>query len=150
MAYIEIADLKTHLYAENVDEITREDDSIISAAIATALGEAKSKLSRFNLDKLFNPDATGFVNDVNLKHKVKDMACYHLLTLCNVNIDYEIRKERYEFALKWLSDVRDGKEDPDGWPYKDDDEDTDYPEGSALSMYSGTPRRNHIPYSSTE
>lgn len=142
MPYLVKEDLNTHLYNENVDEVTRGDDAIADNAINTAIGEAKSKLSRFNLTKLFDPDAAGFVDDVNLKNKVKDMACYHLITLCNSNIDYEVKKERYEFAIKWLSDVRDGYEDPDGWPYKDDDTDTDYPEGGRVSMTSGTPRRN--------
>lgn len=142
MPYLVKEDLNTHLYGENVNEITRGDDAIAENAIATAIAEAKSKLSRFNLDALFNPDAANYVTDVNLMNKVKDMACYHLITLCNSNVDYDVKKERYEFAIKWLNDVRDGKEDPDGWVYKTDDDDTDYPEGSSVSMYTTDPRRN--------
>ena len=150
MPYLVKDELNTHLYGENVDEVTRGDDTIATNAIDTAIAEAKSKLSRFNLNKLFDPAYTGYVADVNLKNKVKDMACYHLITLCNSNIDYEVKKERYEFALQWLKDVRDGKEDPDGWPYKDDDADTDYPEGNVTSMYTNPPRRNHIPTRNNE
>ena len=142
MAYLTKEDLSSHLYGENINEITRGNDDIITNAIDSAVAEAKSKLSRFNLTKLFDPNANGFVADINLKNKVKDIACYNLVTLANPNIAYDVLLQRYKDAISWLKDVRDGNEDPENWPYKDDDSNTDYPEGSAVSMYSNIPRRN--------
>lgn len=144
MAYIEIADLKTHLYAEIIDEITREDDTIITNAINTAIAEAKSYLNSYSLTKLFDPDDDDFVTDANLKNKVKDLVCWHLIGLANPNINYELTQDRYEKALRWFEFIMKGQIDPDGWPAATDDEDTDRTEGSGVSLSTNTKRSNHL------
>lgn len=143
MPYLVKADLASHSYIENIDEITRDDDTLITKAIDAAVSMVKGYLSRFNRTKLFDSTATGFVADENLKSKAKDIACFNLLTLCNVNINYEVFDNLNKLAISWLKDVQSGKVDPEGWPYKDDDTETDYPEGNTVSMITNTKRSNH-------
>lgn len=143
MPYLIPADLSTHLYGENVTEITRGDNTVSTRAIDAAVAEAKSYLTRYDLTKLFDPAAIGYVADVNLQNKVKDLACWHLVKLSNPNINLELFRTGYEDAIKWLEKVQSGKADPAGWPYKDDDANTDYPEGGTVSMITNTKRSNH-------
>lgn len=144
MPYLAKADLKTHLYGENVEEITREDDTIVEEAIAAGIAEAKSYLSKYDLDKLFDPDATGYVADVNLKNKVKDLVVWHLVSLANPNIQYDVARDRYEDAIKWFTNVMKGQADPAGWPYPADDDDTAVNENGTVTYVSNTKRNNQF------
>lgn len=143
MAYLVPAEFKTHVYAEIVTEITRGDATIADSAIAEAIKMTKGYLSRFDLNKLFNDAAVGFVTDENLKAMVKDIAIWRMIRLSNPNLSIEIARTNFEDAIKWLKDVQKGDADPEGWPYKADDAATGYPEGSAVSMTSNTARNNH-------
>lgn len=136
MAYLVKADLFSHLYPEIIEEITRADDTKVTTAISGAVAEAKSYLSKYDLTLLF---ADGFT-DENLKYKVKDMACWHLIKLCNPNIDVAMFRTAYEDAIKYFDKVIKGLIDPDGWPYKPNDPVTPFPEGSSVT-YSSTPRK---------
>lgn len=139
MLYLTKADLASHIYVENIDEITRNSDDLVTDAIDSAIAKAKGYLSRFDRTKLFD----GTVVDVNLKRVIKDMAAFNLITLANVSLNYDVLKDLNEDAISWLKDVQSGKSDPEGWIYKEDDADTDYPEGSTVSMKSNTKRSNH-------
>lgn len=143
MAYLVKADFTTHLYSELIDEITRSTDAILTEAIAEAILLAKGYLSRFNRTKLFDDGATGFVDDAQLKSVVKDLTLYKLIRLANPNLLTDEIRIRYEDAIAWLKDVQKGTVDPEGWPYVDDDEDTDREEGSAISYTSNEKRGNH-------
>lgn len=143
MAYIELTDLKSHLRAEIIDKITREDDEIPETAIIAAIAEAKSYLGKYNLTKLFDETATGFVNDINLKMKVKDLACWHLVKLANPNINMATFRSAYEDAIDWLKLIQKGQTDPDGWPYKTDDADTAREEGQGFFSTSNEKKRHH-------
>lgn len=143
MAYLVKADFTTHLYSELIDEITRSTDAILTEAIAEAILLAKGYLSRFNRTKLFDDGATGFVDDAQLKSVVKDLTLYKLIRLANPNLLTDEIRIRYEDAIAWLKDVQKGTVDHEGWPYVDDDEDTDREEGSAISYTSNEKRGNH-------
>jgi len=138
------ADLKTHIPISTVDKITGADDTIVTAALNTSFSEAKSYLSRFNLTKLFDSTATGYVADVNLQSKIKDLTCWHLIQRANANIDMQLFKENYDDAITWLKDVSRGLADPAGWPLADDDPDTEWPEDSTLHYNSNDKRTNHF------
>lgn len=144
MAYLLPEDLKTHIYSENADEITRDDDEIIIICIDAAVAEAKAYLSRFDLIKLFGTDliAPVFI-DANLKNKVKDIAVWQLVCLANPNIKMEVARTRYEDAIKWLTMVQSGKADP-GFPVPTDDEDTDFNESAGVQWDSNPKRENHF------
>lgn len=142
MAYLIKDDLKTHMHQEILNAISRDDDTIITTQIDTAIAEAKSYCSRFDLDKLFDDGNADFVDDPNLLDKVKDIACWKILKLSNPNVNIELFRMNYEDAIAWLKLVQSGKADPD-WPVPSDDEDTDRVEGSEVQWESNTKRTNH-------
>lgn len=143
MAYIELNDLKTHIRAEIIDKISREDDEIPETAITAAIAEAKSYLGKYNLTKLFDETDSGFINDVNLKMKVKDLACWHLIKLGNPNINMATFRTAYEDAIEWLKLIQKGQTDPDGWTYKTDDADTTRVEGQGFHSSSNAKKTHH-------
>lgn len=107
-------DFKTHMYAELIGAIGRNDQTILPQAIKAAEGEAEGYLSRFDTDTLFA--AVGEERDPTLLMYVKDMAAWHFITLANPNTDLEFRKTRYEDAVRWLKGIQSGKIVPKGWP----------------------------------
>lgn len=143
MAYLVKADFNTHMYSELINEVTRNTDAVLTEVISEAIVMVKGYLSRFNKTKLFDPDATGYVNDSHLKSIVKDISVYKLIRLANPNMLADEMRIRYEDAVSWLKDVQKGVVDPDGWPYKDDDTATDFPEGNTVSYVSNVKRNNH-------
>lgn len=144
MPYLVKADIVTLIYGENIDEITRGDDTIVTRAISAGIGEAKSYLSRFDLPKLFDPTATGYFADENLLNKVKACVAWQLVLLSNPNINLTLIRTNYEDATKWLKEVRGGTADPEGWPYKPDNTATGHVEGSSIEARSNTKRENHF------
>ena len=143
MPYLQIEDLKTHIYPENADEISREDDEIIEKAIAAAIDEAKGYMSRFDLLKIFGDDDTEpVVSNENLKNKVKDLVVWTLVKLGNPNIKIDMARTCYEDAIKWFERVATGKFNP-GLPMPVDDDTTDYDESGSIQWDSETKRNNH-------
>lgn len=136
------------MYAEVIAEITRSNDAIINKAITVAVSEAKSYLSRFDLLQIFgDADTEPTVEEDQLavlKDFVKDIACWKLTKLCNANINLELAKTSYDDAIKWLTKVQRGDADPEGWPYKADDPDTDVNENAAVQWSSNPKRTQHF------
>jgi len=104
-------ELKTHLYGENVDAITRDDDTIVTAAVDGAISEAKGYLGDYNTDTIFG--ATGTNRNALLLIFVKDIAVWHLINLSNPGIDFDLRQKRYDAAIAWLKGVQKGNITPD-------------------------------------
>jgi phage gp36-like protein len=119
------------------EEIQNVD--IVAEAITAAISEVKGYLSRYDRTKLFD----GTVTDVNLKNKVKNIVCWHLIILANPNIDVAMFRTAYEDAIAWLRDIQKGIVDPEGWVYKADDSATDYNENTSVKLYSNDKRTNH-------
>lgn len=143
MAYLTLDMLKTHMRAEIIDKISREDDEIPETAITAAIAEAKSYLGKYNLTKLFDDADTEFIGDPNLLMKVKDLACYHLVKLANPNVNYQVFRTAYEDAIIWFQNIMKGQMDPDGWIYKTDDADTTRAEGQGFYSTSNTKKTHH-------
>lgn len=143
MAYLVQADLKTHIYSELITEIQRSDTDITATAINEAIAMAKGYLSRFNITKLFDDGNVSFVDDKQLLSVVKDITVYKLIKLSNPNLMVDEMRIRFEEAIAWLKDVQRGVVDPPGWPYKDDDADTDTDEAAAIQYLSNDKRSNH-------
>lgn len=146
--YLEKGDLTTHLYPEIIETIARADDSLVNQCINIAVDEAKSYLMRFDLKKLFGyqqgEDWTEpAVEDHNLKAKVKDLVCWHLVKLANPNISMELMRTGYEDAIKFFENIKKGQLFPDGWPLKEDDPDTTMGEGNRIYANGNAKRRNH-------
>lgn len=111
MAFLTPNELKTHLYAENVDVITQNDDTILTAAIDAAVQEAKGYLGGYDVNAVFA--ATGEDRNSLLLIFVKDIAVWHFVNLCNAGTDLSLRQDRYERAIDWLKAVQKGNVTPD-------------------------------------
>lgn len=118
MAYLTVDEIKSYLYEENVDVITRNDDTIVEAAIDAAMAEAKGYLGAYDVTAVFG--ATGTQRNQLLLIMVKDITAWHIMKLSNAGIHYEYRKQVYERAIKYLQDVQKGNITPD-FPVLNDD-----------------------------
>jgi hypothetical protein len=143
MPYLNPQDLETHLYPELMKEICRGNGGLIQTAINTAVQEAKLFLGRFDTLQLFGDDYTPpTVQDPYLQNLVKDLACWHLLRLSNVNTDLQLFRNAYQDALGTLKEILNGTLQPKGWPYAIDPEDRkDVNEG--VSWNSNPKRHNY-------
>ncbi len=139
--YLEIEELKTHAYSEEINAIIREDDTIAFACIDMAIELAKSKLMRhYDVEAVFS--AKGRNRNPLVLNIVKDIAIWNLIGLANPSIDYEDKKFRYEQAVDWLTAVYNGM--PTTLPKLQENTDEDISTGSSFSYHSNTPRTNHF------
>lgn len=118
------ADLETHIYEETLNEIARDNDDIINEAIATGIEEVKMYLSKYDLVQMFGDEAEGVsatFSNKYLKSLVKTVVIWNLMTLANINIDYEAKRTLYKDAIEALKMIQAGKSDP-RWPYLDTSE----------------------------
>ena len=104
-------EMKTHLHQEDVDAISRGDDTLMTAAIDTAMQEAKGYLSKYDKAVIF--ETTGTERNALLLTFLKDIAAWHFLVICNAGSDYKIRQDRYDRAVSWLKAVQRGDISPD-------------------------------------
>jgi hypothetical protein len=142
--YITQSDLSTHIYAEVINEITRTDSTIVTKAINTAIQETKMYLDRYDLAALFGTDiAAPTVTDEYLKSIVKDITCWHLIRLANVNVDYNAYRNNYYDAINALKTIMNGGANPQGWPYKDISSET-LTNGDAITWTSHPKRENYF------
>ena len=111
MSFITPEELKTHMCKENVDVISRDDDTILEAAIDGAVQEAKGYLGNYDTAKIFG--AVGAERNTLLLIFVKDIAVWHFVNLCNAGTDLRLRQDRYERAINWLNAVQKGNVTPD-------------------------------------
>lgn len=103
--------MKTHLHQEDVDVISRGDDTLMTAAIDTAMQEAKGYLSKYDKAVIF--ETTGTERNALLLTFLKDIAAWHFLVICNAGSDYKMRQDRYDRAVSWLKAVQRGDISPD-------------------------------------
>ena len=138
MAFITPKELETHLYKENIETISREDETILTAAIDAAEEEAYGYLGAYDRKKIF--EATGRERNSLLLLFIKDMAVWHFITLCNAGCDLELREKRYDRAVAWLRQVQKG-DTTTRLPILDDNEDGT-PDTAAVYMHGSNPKRN--------
>ena len=101
------AELSTHLYDYQVEQITGGDSSIALSAISTAQAQVRSYLAtRYDCDAIFA--ATGTNRDALVLHLVKSLAAYHLVRLANPDAIYERYRDDYRDALDTLARLADG------------------------------------------
>ncbi|HHU96842.1 MAG: DUF1320 family protein [Bacteroidota bacterium] len=136
MAFLTKNELKTHLYEENVDVISRNDETILTAAIDAAVQEAKGYLGDYDVNSVFG--ATSGDRNALLLVFVKDIAVWHFLNLCNAGTDLRLRQDRYERAIDWLKAVQKGNVTPD-LPKAVDESGT--PTGGII-IFGSNPKRN--------
>lgn len=143
MPYLVQEDLYTKIYQEIIEEIVRENATIVPKAISSAIAETKSYLSRFDLLKLFGTDTIDAeVQDDYLKDIVSDIACWNIIKLANPNINIPMFRTAYEDAIAFLTKVMKGQASPDGWIYKADNPDTPINENNAIQWSSNSKKRH--------
>ena len=113
--FLEIDEMKSVMYDYQMNEITENDDTIVAMAIKSAVSEMKSYLNPSNqkqgqdgrplydVNKIFG--ATGDERDPLILEICKDISCYRVCRLANVDIIHEHVKERYDRAIDWLKSV---------------------------------------------
>ncbi len=113
MPFLTPAEINTHLYGEVVAEIERHatNTPLLNEAIKAAEGEVRSYLSQYDKTAIFG--ATGDNRNPIILLYAKDIAVWHYINLCNVDVDYDERRERYEKATEWLGKVQSGKVVPE-------------------------------------
>lgn len=116
--FLEIEELKSVIYAYQIEQITEADDDIVYMAISAAEDEVKSYLRpnnkrewldgrlRYDVDKVFA--ATGMDRNALLLEYTKNIAVWYICRLCNVDMIYEQLKDRYDRAIDWLKKVNKG------------------------------------------
>lgn len=152
MAFITVDEMRSVMYNYQIDEITETDNSIVLMAIDSAVSEIKSYLnpsnqkqwddgrSKFDIEKIFG--ATGADRDALILELCKDIACYRICRLSNVDMIYDHVKERYQAAIDWLTKVASGVVNPN-LPTIDDD---GTGEGEATKLpfrFGSRPKFNH-------
>lgn len=106
-----------------------EEDYIVASASALAVLQQSSEenreraermaieeisgylRSRYDVKKVFS--ATGAGRNDLVVMRTCDVALYHLSSWLPNKMGHDIRKERYELAIKWLEGVQTGKITPD-------------------------------------
>ena len=141
MAFLTPQELETHLYKEHIEVISREDTTILSAAIDAAVSEAKGYLAAFDRDRIFT--ATGGQRNALLLIFVKDIAVWHFVNLCNAGTDLSLRQDRYDRAIAWLKAVQKGDVSPD-LPRLDADGDGQADMAGAVPFGSNPKRIQHF------
>ncbi len=136
-SYISPRELETHLYRENIDVISREDETNLMAAIDAAIQEAYGYLGSYDRDKIFG--ARGKERNALLLVFVKDIAVWHFVNLCNAGTDLQLRQDRYERAVAWLRQVQKGDVTP-ALPVVDEDGDGK-PDTAGEYIYGSNPKR---------
>jgi phage gp36-like protein len=116
--FLSLEEMKTHLYRENVEIISRGDGAIMQAAIDAAQAEARGYLGAYDTDTVFSRE--GSARNALLLIFIKDMATWHFLVLCNAGHELSLRQDRYDRAVSWLKAVQRGDVTPD-LPAKADD-----------------------------
>ncbi len=116
--FITKAELKSVIYGYQIDQITEQDDDIITMAITAATDEAASYLrpnlkkewtdGRPNYDVAAALATTGTERNALLMEMVKSIAIWYVVRLCNVDMVYDNLKDRYDRAVEWLKMVNKG------------------------------------------
>lgn len=106
-----------------------EDDYIVASSTALGVLQQSSEDKRNTAERMAVEEVSGYLrsrydvkkifaatgnerNDVVVM-RTCDVALYHLSSWLPNRMGHEIRKERYELALKWLEGVQTGKITPD-------------------------------------
>lgn len=117
--FLQKEELRSTVYAYQLDQITEEDDSIIDMGINAAIEEVKSYLTpnnkkdwrdgrpRYDATAIFA--ATGITRNALILELTKTIAEWWIIRLCNADIIHERVKERYDRAIDYFKQIASGK-----------------------------------------
>lgn len=117
--FLQKSDLRSTIYQYQLDQITEDDDTIVTMGIEAAIIEVKSCLTPSNKkewnDGRVKYDAeaifatTGTNRNQLILELTKTVAEWWIIKLCNADILFEQVKERYEKAVDYLNKVAKGE-----------------------------------------
>ncbi len=112
MAFLAKTDLSLSILTEELDEITRGDDTLVTEAIDRATGEVKTYLfDSYDTEQVFA--ASGTARNSMVMQVVADIAIWRLVAACQAGIDLSDREKRYDAAITWLKMVKKQETYPD-------------------------------------
>lgn len=159
MAFITKKEFETHVFAEVIDAISRNDTSKLKMAIEAAITQVSAYLSRYKIEEILatpppiytepSEDDEDEIDEelsilldpyASLRTWVKDVTKWHFINLVNPNIDLALSRSRYEDAISELQKIQAGKAAPMGWPL------AEQPQGATgqFHIVSSTKRQNHF------
>lgn len=104
MAFLTKNDLGLVILTDELDEITRADDTLVDMACAAAEQEMRGWLfDTFDVDAVFA--TTGTNRNALLVQFGADIAVYALVARLQAGQDTDDRKSRYDRAIAWLKAV---------------------------------------------
>lgn len=137
---------ESELYSEIVSKITRNTESVATMALVEAESMAKTYLSKYDLTAIFGegetlPTFTG--GDVPaLKKVIKIIAANFLIRKSSPNIQVELFRADFEYAIKFLEGIQAGQSNPN-LPYKPDNPDTDADESIGQVFWASNTKRTN-------
>lgn len=140
MAYLEINEMNTHIYEEDMDTISHGDDAAMMSAIDAAIEEVSGYLTKYDTSKIFA--ARGKERNPILLLFIKDIAAWHFCNICNAGVDIEMREKRYDRAIEWLKNNQ-NKQNPN-LPAAPATAEGHCPLCSSLAFGSNRKRDNHF------
>ncbi|SUJ26441.1 Uncharacterised protein [Sphingobacterium spiritivorum] len=136
MAFISKEDFYSHIYEEAVSTISRGNDKHLNSAIQAATNQALRCMARYDTEAIFELSTDEQKQPyAELIIYIKDIAKWHFIGVCNVQVDYEVAKDRYKQAVNELNKIWKG-EDIAGWPLKSGNNERLFRSGSS-------PKFNH-------
>lgn len=127
--FITAADLETNIYPEGMDAITRDDDTIVEAAINNAQLEAAYFLSRYDVAAIWaasDEDKVALYG--HLINMIKNIAKWNLVQRGNAGVEFDVAEIAYKAAIKALERI--SKVVQPGWPLIDTEADRPFSSGS--------------------
>lgn len=110
--FIAKADLYTQILEDELNEITRNDDTLVNSAISAAIAEMKTYLyDNYDIDTIFG--AEGDDRHSLMVNFAADIAIWHLVARCQAGISIDDRKARYDRAVNWLKLAKKSENYPD-------------------------------------
>ena len=136
MAFLEKEDLYLSILQDELEEITRADDGMVTSALSAAQSEISTYLwDSYDVDEIFGE--TGTSRHQMLVRIGADLAIWYLVARVQAGQELEDRKSRYDRAIKWLKAVQKSENYGD-LPRKTETEELKIIDGS------NTKRENHF------
>jgi len=111
MIYITSEDLKTKIKDNVINDTTENDNTLIDSIELCALSEVKAYITHYyDLDLEFT--LTGTQRNYFLVKIIVDIMLYEISSRLTPNNIPQIRKDRYDAAVVWLTQVSQGKLTP--------------------------------------
>lgn len=105
MAFLIAADLNAVILPQELNEVTRGDSAMVTAALDAAVEEMKAFLhDSYDVDDVFGK--TGNDRHALLVRYGCDIAVYFLIARNQAGQELEDRRDRFDRAIRWLKEVQ--------------------------------------------